>query len=68
MVFNRAEGRDMNLATTTNRLSSFDRGGRVAPVESEIVAAVESPKFGPMAMAVAGKKTGRAKHDDDRHS
>jgi Mrp family chromosome partitioning ATPase len=61
MVFNRAEGRDMSLTSTTNRLSSFDRSGRVSAAAAEITEAVESPRFGPVAMAVAGRKSGKSK-------
>jgi Mrp family chromosome partitioning ATPase/uncharacterized protein involved in exopolysaccharide biosynthesis len=50
MVFNRAEGRDMYMASTTQRLSSYDR---VAGTPTEVVAGAESPKFGPVARAVA---------------
>lgn len=54
MVFNRAEGRDMYMASTTQRLSSYDR---VAGTPTEVVAGAESPKFGPVARAVATRAT-----------
>ena len=55
MVFNRAEGRDMALATTTKRLSSFDRrGGRSVSMQRHAQQA-ESKGFGPIALAVATK-------------
>jgi hypothetical protein len=55
MVFNRAEGRDMDLATTTKRLSSFDRrSGKSVSVQRQAQQA-DSKGFGPMALAVATK-------------
>jgi Mrp family chromosome partitioning ATPase len=51
MVFNRCENRDMDLVTTTNRLSSFDRGFR--PADVRVVDGTQSTKFGPVARAVA---------------
>jgi Mrp family chromosome partitioning ATPase len=54
MVFNRAEGRDMDLATTTKRLSSFDRRGRSVSAQRHVQQA-ESHGFGPIALAVATK-------------
>lgn len=53
MVFNRCETRDMDLATTTARLSSFDRGFR--PADVRVVDGAEATKFGPVARAVAGR-------------
>ena len=50
MVFNRAEVRDVELVSTTARLSSYDRVGRSVPAD---VVSVDSPKFGPVARAVA---------------
>jgi succinoglycan biosynthesis transport protein ExoP len=56
MVFNRADGRDMDLATTTKRLSSFDRrGDRSAPRQRHPGENAESKGFGPVALAVATK-------------
>src|SRR5258706_1709537 len=56
MVFNRADGRDMDLATTTKRLSSFDRRGvRSVSVPRHPGEQAESKGFGPMALAVATK-------------
>jgi len=56
MVFNRAEGRDMDFATTTKRLSSFDRRGMrsVSKRQNEQDAA-DTEGMGPMALAVATK-------------
>jgi Mrp family chromosome partitioning ATPase len=54
MVFNRAEGRDMDIATTTKRLSSFDRRGRSVSAQRHVQQA-ESRGFGPVALAVATK-------------
>ena len=50
MVFNRAGDRDVNAATTTTRLTSFDRTGAAAPATPP-----EHPdsRFGPVAGAVA---------------
>lgn len=56
MVFNRAESRDMDLSTTTNRLSSYDRGhGNNAARVSDVVESGEPQKLGPIAFAVAGR-------------
>ena len=55
MVFNRAEGRDMDLATTTKRLSSFDRRGIRSVSRKQNQQATEAEGFGPMALAVATK-------------
>jgi len=56
MVFNRADGRDMDLATTTKRLSSFDRRGvRTISAPRQPGEPTESKGFGPMALAVATK-------------
>ncbi|HEV8607762.1 MAG TPA: AAA family ATPase [Tepidisphaeraceae bacterium] len=57
MVFNRADGRDMDLATTTKRLSSFDRrGDRSVPRQQRHPGEpTESKGFGPVALAVATK-------------
>jgi len=57
MVFNRAEGRDVDLVSTTARLSSYGRGARSVP-PAEVVT-VDSPKFGPMARAVASRGVGK---------
>jgi Mrp family chromosome partitioning ATPase len=54
MVFNRAEGRDMAFATTTKRLSSFDRRG-MPSVSRKHQQGAEGEGFGPMALAVATK-------------
>jgi Mrp family chromosome partitioning ATPase len=54
MVFNRAQGRDMDLATTTKRLSSFDRRG-MRSVSRKDQNQTEAQGFGPMALAVAAK-------------
>jgi hypothetical protein len=56
MVFNRAEGRDMDFATTTKRLSSFDRRGvRTGSTRENQQQAANSQGFGPMALAVTTK-------------
>jgi len=55
MVFNRAQGRDMDLVTTTKRLSSFDRRGARSVSKREQAENAESKGFGPMALAVATK-------------
>jgi succinoglycan biosynthesis transport protein ExoP len=56
MVFNRAEGRDMDFATTTKRLSSFDRRGVRSPSTRQNQQQVaDTEGFGPMALAVATK-------------
>ena len=55
MVFNRAEGRDADLSTTTNRLSTFDRAGRASVRPADVVVGAEPPKLGPIALAVAGR-------------
>ena len=57
MVFNRAENWDVDMASTTSRLSSFDRARTRATVEADVVPGTESeaPKFGPMARAVTGE-------------
>ncbi|MCY2954753.1 MAG: AAA family ATPase [Planctomycetota bacterium] len=56
MVFNRAESRDMELTTTTNRLSSFDRGvGRGSVRVADVVQSGEPQKLGPIAFAVTGR-------------
>jgi MinD-like ATPase involved in chromosome partitioning or flagellar assembly len=56
MVFNRADGRDMDMATTTKRLSSFDRRGvRSVSAARQPGEDAESKGFGPMALAVATK-------------
>jgi Mrp family chromosome partitioning ATPase len=54
MVFNRAEGRDMEFATTTKRLSSFDRRG-MRSVSRKDQQQADAQGFGPMALAVATK-------------
>jgi polysaccharide biosynthesis transport protein len=54
MVFNRAEGRDMDLSTTNQRLSSIDRGGRKQNVE--VVDPAQGERFGPVALAVATRQ------------
>ena len=67
MVFNRAEGRDMEFSTTANRTSSYERrSGMVPPVgvggpvdvEAEPVAGTrrQSQSFGPVATAVTGPR------------
>ncbi len=49
MVFNRAGTRDVDAATSTTRITSFDRSGRSAPPPQEHI----DSKFGPVAGAVA---------------
>lgn len=62
MVFNRAENRDMESSATTARLSSFERiTGRGSMPTADVAAATDSPKFGPMARAVATGGTTAAK-------
>lgn len=53
MVFNRAENWDVDMASTTSRLSSFDRARTRASAEAEFTASPDEPKLGPMARAVA---------------
>jgi Mrp family chromosome partitioning ATPase/uncharacterized protein involved in exopolysaccharide biosynthesis len=55
MVFNRAEGRDMDLATTTKRLSSFDRRGVRSISRQRHAQQADSRGFGPVALAVTTK-------------
>jgi len=56
MVFNRAESHDMELSTTTNRLSSFDRGvGRGSVRVADVVQSGEPQKLGPIAFAVTSR-------------
>jgi polysaccharide biosynthesis transport protein len=56
MVFNRAEGSDMDLSTTNQRLSSIDRGGRKEPADQ--IDPSQGEKFGPVALAVATRQPG----------
>jgi Mrp family chromosome partitioning ATPase len=56
MVFNRAEGRDVEISTTTNRLSSIERSGFrsvSSPNQAEATG-----KFGPVARAVTSRAVG----------
>jgi Mrp family chromosome partitioning ATPase len=70
MVFNRAEGRDMEFSTTANRTSSYERRSGIAPpvgagADLEAMGAAsappspprrQSPSFGPVATAVTGPR------------
>lgn len=54
MVFNRAEGSDMDASTTNQRLSSIDRGGRKDTADQ--IDPSQGERFGPVALAVATRQ------------
>jgi polysaccharide biosynthesis transport protein len=55
MVFNRAEGRDIDLNSTTNRISSVDRASRGSIRSVRTVNSTDSQTLGPVALAVANR-------------
>ncbi|MGE5612394.1 MAG: polysaccharide biosynthesis tyrosine autokinase [Bacillota bacterium] len=57
MVFNRAEVRDMEFSTTSNRLSSYDRGMRGTSVRRRnVVEGIVVDQPDPIALAMAGRR------------